>query len=399
MLLSIVYPTRDRPSFIEKALNFLEQQSYQKFEVIVCDNYSDERFSCFEICEKSSLNVIYIRPKRELTMVENWNYALSYASGEYVGYFTDKMFLLPLTLEKSVEAIQKELPDIVTWRDNAYYPDSFPHYFKKGVYKRDLSSIKGYEAYIPQEALNSKAKGDIPRERQSRSLYCRGKICFGLYSKVLITKIKEHCGELFLRISPDYTSMVAALSVANKAIELEHAGVVHMNTDLSNGGLNAVDDKRALQIAMLNEPFYEEKKNYLIPHLYVSTNNKVVYDYLLFNKYFDGEVAVSKLHWCASIYYDLMNPDRKWSSEKVKKEQHEIFDTFISTFSLKEKILFTFLKRKYMFVEKSLRLYREKRTRLSRFSLVRVMRTFLNRKKRFVYENIEEIMQKELALD
>ena len=93
---SIVYPTRHRPEFIRQALRILERQRHGAFEVVVCDNFVDPALSCEQICRESSLaNLRYVRPPRPLGMVENWNHALQFATGAYVSYLTDKMFVLP----------------------------------------------------------------------------------------------------------------------------------------------------------------------------------------------------------------------------------------------------------------------------------------------------------------
>ena len=77
---SLVYPTRDRPHFIEMALIFLNNQNYDNFEIIISDNHSTPAFSCKNIIKKyQSLDIIYLRPNKSLSMAENWNFALSFA--------------------------------------------------------------------------------------------------------------------------------------------------------------------------------------------------------------------------------------------------------------------------------------------------------------------------------
>jgi glycosyltransferase involved in cell wall biosynthesis len=106
---SLIYPTRHRQKFIGVALNFLLKQKYDDFEVIVSDNYSDPSLSCEDVCKKSPLkNIKYIRPPEPIGMVDNWNYALGHATGDYIFFFTDKMFLLPETLSNAGAALVRK---------------------------------------------------------------------------------------------------------------------------------------------------------------------------------------------------------------------------------------------------------------------------------------------------
>ena len=127
---SIVIPTRHRPEFIKTSLIFLKKQRYKNFEVIICDNYTDKNLSCKKVCNKGGVkNLQYIRPKSPLGMVENWNYALKFVSGDYVIYLTDKMFLLENTLYNLNKVIEKTKAEIVNWIDDMYTPVEFNNYF------------------------------------------------------------------------------------------------------------------------------------------------------------------------------------------------------------------------------------------------------------------------------
>jgi glycosyltransferase involved in cell wall biosynthesis len=93
---SLVYPTRHRPEFIAQALRILEAQGHEGFEVVVSDNYTDPDLSCETVCRRSSLaRLTYVRPPAPVDMVDNWNHALAHATGDYVAFLTDKMFVLP----------------------------------------------------------------------------------------------------------------------------------------------------------------------------------------------------------------------------------------------------------------------------------------------------------------
>ena len=133
---SFVYPTRHRPEFIRQALRILETQRHESFEVIVCDNYLDPTMSCEEICRASSLaNLTYVRPPQPVGMVENWNHALQFTTGDYVSYLTDKMFVLPDAMGHIELAIDSASgPEIVSWTTDIYNPARYADYFGGGRY-------------------------------------------------------------------------------------------------------------------------------------------------------------------------------------------------------------------------------------------------------------------------
>ncbi len=254
MKFSLIYPTKHRPKFIEMALKFLEREPYKNFEVIVSDNYTDNSLSCEAYCRSSSLeNIKYVKPPTAVGMVDNWNYALQHATGDYIFYFTDKMFLLPGVLSYVAAIVKEKQVEIVSWADSKYTPLRMPDYFGKGVYTEGWSAVssdKYFIEYDAKEELKKKAFGAVSRSEQSTSHYARGKICFGGYKRDLIERILNRAGHLFHDISPDYTSMILGLSLANSALEIRPPGIVHINTDLSNGGQGAIRDEQALAYLM-----------------------------------------------------------------------------------------------------------------------------------------------------
>lgn len=80
---SIVIPTRERADTLRYTLRTCLAQQFDDYEIVVCDNCSSaatkETVESFE-----SRKIKYIRSDRPLAMSENWELAVSHASGEYV---------------------------------------------------------------------------------------------------------------------------------------------------------------------------------------------------------------------------------------------------------------------------------------------------------------------------
>jgi glycosyltransferase involved in cell wall biosynthesis len=338
---SIIIPTRDRPEFIKESLKYISLQSYKNFEVIVSDNYSAVELSCETYFEQAEIpNSKYIRPLTTMGMVENWNFALSAATGDYLIYLTDKMFLLPNTLYNLNAALSENVVDLVSWVDNVFTPTNGSDYFGPGYYLQSSSRVETSNSYIeysPLEELSTKGIATVSRELQDRTTYSRGKICFGAYSKELILRIINKYERLFYNICPDYTSMILALSEANSAMELKNPGIVHINTNISNGGLAALKDDFALgYLNSLKNPD-DLVKSMLIKDLYSSQHNMVSHDYLYLKNKFKLSFQFTEVNWLKHIYEDLYLKPRNWSSINVEYTQKGFFINHIDSLPVKEK--------------------------------------------------------------
>jgi glycosyltransferase involved in cell wall biosynthesis len=333
---SLVYPTRHRPDFVQQALRILESQRHGSFEVIVCDNYVDATLSCEQVCRDSGLaNLTYVRPPRPVGMVENWNHALQFATGDYVCYLTDKMFVLPDALSLVERAIDDAGgPEIVSWKSDSYTPATFSDYFGDGLYVSTSASngTELYRPYSPREALDRRGRAEVSRLEQSPADYARGKVAFGAYRRELVQRIVRRYGALFHNISPDYTSMVLGLAEAHDAIELAPSCVVGVNTDISNGMLSDTNDQAALAfLNSLEGGAAGILPNLLVPGLYASVHNWVAHDYLSLRAAFHLPFAFNTTNWLVYCREDIYRPGRRWSDARVEAEQKGLLAAFVES--------------------------------------------------------------------
>lgn len=330
---SLIYPTRDRPEFVRMALRFLKEQNYDNFEIIISDNYTDQDLSCEEICKNSGLkNIVYVRPNFPVGMVKNWNYPLSFAKGDYISYFTDKMFLLPGILSHVNDLVLSIKPDIITWLADSFMPDS-SQYFRSGIYSFVIGRegiADGYTCYDPFAELNKKACANKSRNENNPSEYTKGKICFGAYSKALIKRILLKSDTLFKNISPDYTSMILGLSFADSAIEINKPGIVHIHTDISNGQLCSINDKHSYKFISQLKNLSDIIQNLPVPGLYSSVHNMVAHDYLTMKKLYNLSYNYHHLNWLVYIYEDFDIVGRKWSSTDVEDQQKALYQNYLN---------------------------------------------------------------------
>nr|WP_315479645.1 glycosyltransferase family A protein [uncultured Rhodoferax sp.] len=322
---SVVIPTRHRPEFVREALRYASLQRGD-FEVIVSDNWIDPALSARAAFDAASIpNSVYVRPPVPLGMVENWNFALEHTRGEYVLFFTDKNFLLPGALERLAAVIQNHPAEIYNWSGETFTPLNYAAPFASGFY--GMSRPAGQKNSVLMDAravLETKASGYVPREQSSPIDYALGKICFGAFRRSLIERIVTRCGKLFFPISPDYTSMILGLSHTKSIVDVGWAGIMQINTLISNGMLCATDDVAAEAFLRSVGVFDELQQSGLVPGLFTSVAANVAFDYLQMNARFNLDFGIDRENWLQQACMDVYSPTRNWSSEDIRLGQYAI---------------------------------------------------------------------------
>ena len=88
---SIVIPTRDRPDLIESLIFSILNQTFEHFELLICDNSNNE-LTQGVINSFDDKRIRHIRTGN-LAMSENYNAGINKASGSYLMCISDKGFL------------------------------------------------------------------------------------------------------------------------------------------------------------------------------------------------------------------------------------------------------------------------------------------------------------------
>ncbi len=324
-LFSVIVPTRDRPNFLEKSLMSLLNQTFKDFEVIVCDNYTKN--SSKQVFDKhSDQRFKYIKPSEGLPMALNWEYACSQATGIYVLVLIDKTVLFPNCLETLREiALKFEYPEVISfWGDmfNLNNPDNLD----KGSY-RPFHKTYHPKLFIGKEILNAKISFEINRATEGTTYYY-GKICFGVYHKDLYKRILEKTGNIFYELSPDYTSMIQALSLGNSFVDAGQPLLMsYGGTGISNGANCATYPKLAKAFIQTYKHHQEIISDLPISGLYSSIHNIVAYDYKMITKKLeiDESFRINKVNLLKRAFYDLLNVD--WQGDVIEKNsQWQIFN-------------------------------------------------------------------------
>lgn len=332
MKYSIVIPTQDRPKLLEVVAWHAMAVDHSSFEVIVSDNStSDEARAINEGVLSSHLdlpNFRLVRPPRVLSAPEHFEYALPFATGDYVLYLTDKMVILPHLLSEVDSVIAKSDPDIVNWAYAPYDIDDIGRPDGSGTLTEVLEFLRGQpETYAPNEVLRFKASSAVPRNRETIRQFALGKIVFGCYKKSLIERVVQKSGTLFRGATHDYSAMVQALALAEKGVMINrlHMLFIALPRDKSLGSLTATEPKWAMYYynAFTNGNFILE--NLLIPNLYASQHNMVAHDYKKFLPLYGKQDFFKTRNWFVAILNDLTSDSMIWGSDDEKKSQIDLF--------------------------------------------------------------------------
>jgi len=208
---SIVVPTRNRPDFVRCALQSILNQTFADFEVVVVDNHTgtpcraafdsvaDERFR-------------YVVPERPLSMCDNWEFGCRQATGDYVAVVIDKTVLRRTALEVLHNLAGTFSADLVSWRADAFRPRHFSDAFGPGTCYPWPEAMRAPQLFDPHQELARRFRMDVRRGTEG-DRYFWGKICFGAFRRDLLDRIAAAAGRVFFPLTPDYTSMLAALAL------------------------------------------------------------------------------------------------------------------------------------------------------------------------------------------
>jgi glycosyltransferase involved in cell wall biosynthesis len=106
-LVSVIVPTKNSAGTIEMCLKSIKEQTYLDLEIIVVDNYSEDR--TVEIAKRDGAKVFYKGPERCAQV----NFGIEMANGKYI-YRVDSDFILePSIVSECIEVCEKKGYDAI----------------------------------------------------------------------------------------------------------------------------------------------------------------------------------------------------------------------------------------------------------------------------------------------
>lgn len=306
---SILYPTRNRPNYLSVCLEAVSQFTFDDYEIIISDNSAEE--TAYPLYQNHIHNsrIKYFWTGGNLSMCENYEFALSKCTGDFISAQTDKSFLKPSALEILFEVINSKNYDLISWGDSGYKMINEEENINNG-YTYDVPVRHELISYDPSIFLNEMINFIVHRKYQSKTIR-RAKIFFGMASRELVNKCKIQ-GAFFHNYAPDYTTRVTLLLNAKNAIELTLPLQTTFNSLLSNGDLCAFYPHHAYYFFNTGDQLKRVFQYFPVSGLYVSQQNHLCGDLIQMFKLLNLPVHINYHNLHKTIIEDMAYI--RWSS-------------------------------------------------------------------------------------
>lgn len=224
---SIVIPTRDRLDCLEVNIKSVLQQDFDDFEIIVSDNGVRDKADGL-ITRFRDGRIKYNRPSHSLGLCDNFEFASTFAEGEWVMFFGDKNVLYSDTLKKVHDILISCETDILNFPQDYMSPFDPGKNILKGKLKKNRRTGKLARVNI-KEAIENHLNC-IHLKADGKSEWYIGSIhSGGMYHREFIEKIRKihTSGRLFDGVVPDRYGALEALCIAENVFYLDDSLCVY----------------------------------------------------------------------------------------------------------------------------------------------------------------------------
>ena len=222
---SVIIPTRERHETLPFAIRTVLLQTFEDFEIIVCDNCSSIETKK-AVAQFNSPKIKYVRSDIPLSMHENWELAVNSSSGEYLILFGDDDGLLPNSLKVLNELLMQSTFKVIAWdRIHYHWPNLLPQQLSNQIQIPIADGsflING--AWIIKEIV------------EGRKPYTFLPMLYnGVIKRNLIEELKNKTGSIFRSISPDIYSGFAFAQLSGEYLYLNTPMSINGGSAKSNG--------------------------------------------------------------------------------------------------------------------------------------------------------------------
>jgi glycosyltransferase involved in cell wall biosynthesis len=236
MKLSIIIPTRNRPDTLYYTLKTAIEQDYQKLEVIVCDNSTDEKTRDL-INQFDDERIVYVRSEKLLSMADNWELAFNNASGDYLIFIGDDDGVCG-------NAVSELAREILSSRLMAYK-------WSTAEYQWPIDS---FEAKVISFAPKVKNTTYLNHPDMARRVMQDGgwryyqlpSVYHAAISRECLKKIQESTGRLFHTTQPDLFTAMAIPEFSSNYAHMSTSVTIQGRSAKSNGGAGVAKNGREI---------------------------------------------------------------------------------------------------------------------------------------------------------
>ncbi len=323
MKISIVVPTRNRCEFLKYCLQTCLFSEDQDIEVVVSDNNSVDATK--EVVESlSDPRLKYVNPGTDLSMRQNFEYALSHATGDYVIFIGDDDGILPNGIATLRYLIGKHQPDIIVWRHITYI---WPH--KEGGPKEGLLKFR-YRDFCgplyslePMKIFEEFCQGKLTSYRDGANIY------HGCVARSVIDRVKEAGGEYFQGQIPDVNTAISNLTAAKSVMWIRNPVSIAGAGEKSNGtAMNSTNVASAKQKKIVSSFTSLASEDAVTPEIDLRIRSIVAYVYAnlyrVNHMHLDNKFTLNHTVWRQHILADM----RKFPPE------HQCWDVLEDFFAI-----------------------------------------------------------------
>lgn len=248
---SICIPTRERHVTLRSAIETALAQTYGEFELIIQDNFSSPETRAV-VDSFSDPRIRYFRSERRLPMHDNWEEALSHATGDYILFIGDDDAVMPDCLERADALIAKMDPDVLAWTNHLYYWPDVPDPAHRNLLMADVRSGNIWRDGYADDPFGANISNDFP-DRPAGTLVFDGRriakawyawkgvrlyipLYHNLVARRVVDRVRERCGRYFLDPTPDFASLAVNAYFSKNILFYSRALSMSGHSGRSNGG-------------------------------------------------------------------------------------------------------------------------------------------------------------------
>lgn len=164
MLFSLILPVYNTPpSYLEKCIKSIENQSYQNYEIIIVDDCSNNENTIKYLDTINNKKIKIIKNNQNIGLGPSRNVGYREALGDYIWFIDSDDWINKDSLNLVKEKIEKSNPDIIFFNFNYIYSDKIMMHLCDGapyctiwskVYKMNFlrkNNLEHFESRLPHE--------------------------------------------------------------------------------------------------------------------------------------------------------------------------------------------------------------------------------------------------------
>ena len=223
---SLLLPTKNRSEILAGTIQSYLDQGFADFEIIVSDNDDSDTATRQAVARFSDPRIRYFRTSGRLPMHENYDFALSQATGSYIVALEDKLYLTPSALQTLHTVCVQHPQSVISYPFILSQREQLPGPRAPGRIRRFTceQTIEEFCRFTPTywDIFPRGITSCAPRE---------------LYDEV---RRRSPTGMVFSWINPDYSQAFQVLSIAKELLYLDQAIIfvppsLHRTGKYSNG--------------------------------------------------------------------------------------------------------------------------------------------------------------------